>query len=85
MSITSHDSLRSLRGLSALQTIGGGLTIMGNHELDSLEELSALTSVGGNLTIYNNSSLCEDDVWTFASSLDVGGEISISDNDGDCS
>jgi hypothetical protein len=77
------DDVLSAVDLPALTTVGDDLQVYGNASLDSLTGLSALTAVGDALHIHENPCLSQADAESFATSIEVGGEVVVEDNGAD--
>ena len=77
--IENNNALTSVDGLSSLTTVGGPLEILDCDALANID-MPALTSMGGDLTIYDNYCLSQAEAEAFAASIDVGDEVSVSDN-----
>ncbi len=77
------DDALSVVALPALTTVGDDLQVYGNASLDSLTGLSALTAVGDALDIRENPCLSQADAESFATSIEVGGEVMVEDNGAD--
>ncbi len=80
LSVTSNGTLTSLDGLSNLTSVGDTLMITLNDSLTGLDGLSSLTTIGGALSIQNNLCLSQAEAETFAASISVGGNVSVTNN-----
>lgn len=64
-------------GLTALESVGGNMTVNHNNALTGFSGLSSFTHVGGNLKITSNGVLSSLNAQSFASSLTIAGSITI--------
>jgi len=77
LDIAHNDSLTTLEGLSALQTVGDYMDVECNRSLTSLEGLASLQSVADSLHIWENTVLTSLTMPSFAT---VHGTLAIHDN-----
>ena len=77
--IISGDNVQNLDGLSALNSIGGYLTIGFTRSLTNIEGLGNITSLGGSLKIENTYAL--QNLTGFNNLTSIGGSLTIQYND----
>ncbi|WP_394846352.1 chitobiase/beta-hexosaminidase C-terminal domain-containing protein [Pendulispora brunnea] len=75
LTLSSSNTLKSLRGLEHLTSVGGNLTLQIQLALTDLHGLEHLTSVGGNLTIGYNSKLQQ--LGALSALTTIGGDLQI--------
>jgi hypothetical protein len=82
--IWSNGTLADLDGLSGLHRVYDDVSITDNASLTSLDGLFNLERVVANLNISYNDCLDQAEAEDFASTIDVGGTTTVTDNDGPC-